>query len=118
MKLWRLALLLAASLAAAPPLPARAAFYSYQALGCAQLTSLSSATSLSSVPGGIPTGAGLAALTIEGQTVRMRDDGTAPTASVGLLLPVGGPWPYQGALAKVQFIQSGGPATIDVCFYQ
>jgi hypothetical protein len=82
-------------------------------LGCLQLTSLGSATAFTP-----PAGSTLMMITVEGQSVRMRDDGIAPTASVGVLLPVGGPWPYSGTLAVASFIQTTASATIDGCFYR
>ena len=97
--------------------PARAAEYVapyvYTAMGCQQLSSMTTATPLN-----VPSGAALVSLTVEVQGVRMRDDGTAPTASVGLLLPVGGPWPYSGPLSKMQFIQTASGAVVDACFYK
>lgn len=88
--------------------------YTFTQLGCGQITSLGSAAGFSSVP----SGALLVSISVEGQSVRMRDDGTNPTASVGLLLPVGGPWPYQANLAGVKFIQTASAATISYCFYK
>lgn len=88
--------------------------YQFTQLGCGQLTSLSAAAGFSSVPAG----ALLVSISVEGQSVRLRDDGTNPTASVGLLLPVGGPWPYQANLAGVKFIQTAASATISYCFYK
>ena len=85
----------------------------YDALGCQQITSLGSAATLT-----VPTGALRALLTVEGQSIRLRDDGTAPTASVGLLLPVGGPWPYNGPLSAVRIIQTAATATVDLCYYR
>jgi hypothetical protein len=88
--------------------------YTYTPLGCQQITNLGSATGFASVP----SGATLAVITVEGASVRYRDDGTSPTASVGLLLPIGGPWPYSGSLSAVQFIQTTTSAAIDVAFYK
>ena len=88
--------------------------YPYTALGCQQITSLASAAPFAS----IPTGAKLAVVTPEVQPVRYRDDGTAPTASVGPLLYPGLVWSYSGALSAIQFIQTAASATIDVCFYK
>lgn len=96
--------------------PIRSAM-AYTPLGCGQLASLSSATLLSSVTGGIPNGTTFVFLTIETEPVRMRDDGVAPTGSIGLLLPVGGPWPYSSTtMANLQFIQTTSSAVIDYCF--
>lgn len=87
--------------------------YPFTPLGCQQLTSLGSATGITA-----PAGTTLISLTVESQPVRMRDDGTNPTASVGLLLPVGGPWPYSGSMTAVKFIQTAASATIDLCAYK
>lgn len=47
--------------------------------------------------------------------IRYRDDGTAPTATVGLHIPAGlTPFLYQGDLHKVLFISSGGNAELNV----
>lgn len=91
----------------------------YTPLGCVQLSSLGSATLLSSVTGGIPNGTTFVFLTVEGEAVRMRDDGVAPTASIGLLLPIGGPWPYSSlTMANLQFIQTASSSIVDACFYR
>jgi len=88
--------------------------YIWTPLGCQQISAPSSATGFSSVP----TGATLASIAVESNSVRYRDDGIAPTSSVGTLLAVGGPWPYTGNLAKFQVIQTAVSATVDVCFYR
>jgi hypothetical protein len=88
--------------------------YTFTPLGCNRITALTAAAGWVS----IPSGALLVALDVEGQAVRYRDDGTAPTASVGVLLPVGGPWPYSGTLGAIQFIQVAATATINGCFYK
>ena len=97
-------------------------------LGCYQATSVSAATSLQTVAGGtIPSGGGVTAtfavVQVEGQTARWRDDGTAPTASVGQPLSALTPIYFSsqavgGApLVAVQFIPETGSMTIDACFY-
>lgn len=92
--------------------------YVYTALGCGQIAAFSASTLLSSVSGGIPAGATLASLSVETNAVRYRDDGTAPTATVGTPLAAGlSAWPYSGNLAAIRFIPQTGNATIDVCFY-
>lgn len=89
--------------------------YAFTALGCGQLTSLGSAAGF----GSLPSGTTLVVITVEGQPVRMRDDGVNPTASVGLLLPVGGPWPYTPLNSSAaKFIQTAASATIDYCAYK
>jgi len=49
--------------------------------------------------------------------VRWRDDGTAPTASVGMPLAVGVPLQYDGDLTKIQFIQQSAGSIINVSYY-
>ena len=49
---------------------------------------------------------------------RWRDDGTAPTATVGMLLSAGQTQTFSGDLAALKFIQTGaGVATLNVSFY-
>lgn len=66
----------------------------------------------------VPTGATVAIITVEGQSVRYRDDGTAPTASTGMLLAAGTTLIYTGTLASLEFIQTTATATIDVAYYR
>ena len=87
---------------------------SYVPLGYQQITSLSTAQSLT-----VPTGATFATFVAEGQIVRFRDDGTAPTASVGTPLGVGLlPYVYSGTLSAIEFIQETSGATLDVLYYR
>jgi hypothetical protein len=94
-------------------------------LGYCQITSLSSATTLASgCSGGIPTVPGtsvpasMVLIQTETQAVRYRDDGTAPTSSVGFPLATGVTLTYIGTLSNLQFIQESSSATLDVLFYQ
>lgn len=81
--------------------------------GYEQLTSLSSATGLTP-----PAGARFALIQCETANVRFRDDGTAPTTTVGMLLVAGAaPWLYSGNLAAIKFIQVAAGAVLDVTFY-
>lgn len=82
------------------------------ALGYQQITSLSTSTALT-----VPGGAGLAVIQAEGADVRWRDDGTAPTATVGMLLPAGAELRYTGALAALRLIQVSAGATVNVSYY-
>jgi hypothetical protein len=82
-------------------------------LGYQQITSLSAATALT-----VPAGAALAIITPETQAVRWRDDGTAPTATVGYPLPVGAELRYDGdGLGVVKFIEQTASAKINVAYY-
>lgn len=68
----------------------------------------------------VPATATWALIVIEGAPVRWRDDGTAPTATVGTPLSVGQTLTLNGAaeLAAVRFIQQSATATIDVSYYK
>ena len=89
-------------------------------LGYQQITSLSSATSLT-VPqtdlNGLACKPSLALITAESQAVRWRDDGIAPTASVGMPLASGGTLQYDGDLTKIQFIEQTASAKINISYY-
>lgn len=65
-----------------------------------------------------PAGATLAVIQGSGQAVRWRDDGTAPTTSVGMQIPVGGELQYNGNLSAIKFIQVAATATLDVSYYK
>lgn len=108
------ALLLGAALALVCAMPAQAQpVIGLRSLGYQQMTSLSAATPLPSVPSGT-----LEAFVVcTGATVYWRDDNTAPTASVGMPLTINTPFPYIGSMLWLQFIQSGGAAVCNVTYY-
>lgn len=82
-------------------------------LGYQQITSLSAATALT-----VPDGATRCLLQAETQNVRFRDDGTDPTASVGMILIAGSaPFPYEGNVAAVKFIEASASAKLNVTYY-
>ena len=56
---------------------------SYAPLGYQQITSLAASTALT-----VPPGANVALIDCEAQAVRWRDDGTAPTAAIGMTMAV------------------------------
>lgn len=87
----------------------------YVPLGYVQLTTTiaSAAAALT-----VPAGANMVLLQAETQAVRFRDDGTAPTASVGMLVPVGVAFQYTGTLTALQFIAATSGAILDVSFYR
>lgn len=82
-------------------------------LGYVQLTSLATATGFSSVP----VGATYAIIQAEAQAVRWRDDGVAPTAAIGMVIPAGGELRYDGNLRGIQFIEAVALAKLNVSFY-
>ena len=87
-------------------------------LGYCQLTSLGSAVGLSSCSGGIPRTAAVIIAVPETQAVRWRDDGTAPTSSVGMPLGAGGALIYQADITAIKFIEQTSGAKLNVMFYQ
>ena len=89
-------------------------------IGYQQITSLSSAASLT-VPttdkNGMNQKPTFALIICETQNVRWRDDGTAPTASVGMPLSPSVPLQYDGDLSKIQFIEQAGSAKLNISYY-
>lgn len=81
-------------------------------LGYQQITDLSSAAALT-----IPPGATLALIVPETQNVRWRDDGTAPTASVGMPIYIGASLSYDGDLNRIRFIQEAASAKLNISYY-
>ena len=77
----------------------------------------------STCTGGIPAGASYAIICNEGTAARWRDDGTAPTATVGNILGTGtatAPFcmGFSTNLAALQWIAESGTAILDIGFYQ
>ena len=81
--------------------------------GYEQLTSITSAASLT-----VPVGASLAIIQAETQDARFRDDGTDPTASVGMLLKAGeNPLRIVTDLSKVRLINAVAGTIVNVQYY-
>lgn len=89
----------------------------YAPLGYQQITAgtLASSTTLT-----VPATSTIAVIQVEAAGVRWRDDGTAPTATVGMLLAPGNTLTLSGAaeLAAVAFILSSGSPILDVSYYK
>lgn len=89
-------------------------------LGYQQITSLSASTALT-VPimdvNDLSCRPAIAIITPETQAVRWRDDGVAPTASVGMPLAVGVTLQYDGDITKILFIEQTASAKINVTYY-
>lgn len=81
-------------------------------LGFQQITDLSSAVGLT-----VPSGATLALIVPETQNIRWRDDGTNPTASVGMPVFVGASLSYDGDLNRIRFIQEAASAKLNISYY-
>ena len=105
------ALLLLASVATADAtIPAVVPAVSGVPLGFQQLTP-AAATSLT-----VPAGATLAVIIGDTAAFTWRDDGTAPTAGVGMVWPVGVPLYYNGTLSALQVISATGH--VNVSYYR
>ena len=81
-------------------------------LGYQQLTVSSSAVALT-----VPAGAAFALINVETDAVRWRDDGTNPTATVGMKVLVDGSLEYDGDLAAIKFIRVTTDAKLNVSYY-
>lgn len=81
--------------------------------GYQQITDLSAAVALT-----VPAGATMAVIEAEAADVRYRDDGTNPTATIGMPLAQGGYLPYSANLAAIKFIQQASGAVLNVSYYK
>ena len=89
-------------------------------MGYQQITSLSSATGLTVPQKDLQGLAGtprIAIITPEAQAVRWRDDGVAPTATVGMPLAAGVTLQYDGDLSQIKFIEQTGGAKLNITYY-
>jgi hypothetical protein len=82
------------------------------ALGYQQITSLSSASALT-----VPTGATVALIQAESQSIRWRDDGTNPTTSVGMVLAAGETVFFTGSLSAFRAIEVSASAKLNISYY-
>lgn len=81
----------------------------YQQLGAG----IAAATALT-----IPVGCSLVVLTAEAQAVRWRDDGTDPTATVGMPLAIGTIFEYTSSqMSRVKFIEQAAGAILNASYY-
>jgi len=79
--------------------------------GYNQLTTLSAAVS-------VPGSGRICWLIPETQAVRIRDDGTDPTTTVGFLIPAGVCFKYNGDVTKLKVIEAAASATLNVLSYE
>jgi hypothetical protein len=82
--------------------------------GYTQITSLSSAVGL----GTIPNGTRLVIIQAETNDVRWRDDGVNPTTSVGMVLAAGQILSYNGNAAALKVIEVTASAKLNVTYYK
>lgn len=66
----------------------------------------------------VPPGAKYAQINVNGTDMRYRDDGTDPTATVGMPVAQGAGWFYSGPLSDLTFIAQSGSGTLDVSYYK
>lgn len=81
--------------------------------GFQSIASLAASTALT-----VPAGSTLALIQVETQGVRYRDDGTAPTAAIGMLLNAGDTLEYTGDLSAIRFIEVLASAKLNVSYYK
>lgn len=82
------------------------------AKGYQQLTSLSSAAALT-----VPSGATVALVQAESQSIRWRDDGTDPTTTAGMVLSAGESLFFTGSLAAFKAIEITASAKLNISYY-
>lgn len=81
-------------------------------LGYEQISALKAVVTLT-----VPTGATFALIQAQTQNVRWTDDGSNPTASVGMLLATGAPSQFSSSLSVLKFIQTTASAVLNISYY-
>jgi hypothetical protein len=85
-----------------------------KALGYTQVTVLTSAVGVGTIPAGTEN----VLLQAETQDVRYRDDGTPPTAAIGMILAAKTMYSFTVAeIARMSFIESAATAKLNISFY-
>ena len=88
--------------------------------GYQQITNLSTSVGLT-IPTTTPEGLNgkpvFALIIAEGAPVRWRDDGIAPSTTVGMPIAVGVPLQYDGDLSKIRFIQQSASGILNISYY-
>lgn len=110
-------LLLLGALAVATPASAQQVTYS-NPLGHCQLTSVASSTLISTCSGGVPASSNYALICVSSAAINWRDDGTAPTASVGNPVASGSCFGFTGNMAALRVIAQTGSPVVDIDFRQ
>ncbi len=95
--------------------------YQFQSTGyCQMTTALSSAVTVATAncsSGSVPVRVALMSVCVTVAAIRYRDDGTAPTASVGMPVGAGTCINYSGDPRALQIIQQASGAVVDILFY-
>lgn len=76
------------------------------------------ATLASSTALTVPGGATYAVIQVEGGAIRWRDDGVAPTATVGMRLLTDGELFYDGSLSAFRAILATGTPILNIAYYR
>ena len=97
------------------PALAQSAAYIYTPLGYQQLASVTSGTALNLT---VPNASRVAEICVGANSVRYRDDGTAPTTSLGMTATAAQCFQYSGNLVVIQFVAVNTPTTLDVSYYR
>jgi len=87
-------------------------------LGIAQDTTISAASGLPTVSGSIPAATTVALIQVTGQNCRWRDDGTDPTAAIGIQLGAGTSFWYRGTFSAFKIIEEAASAVLNVAYFQ
>lgn len=86
-------------------------------LGYCQLTSVASSTLVSSCSGGIPALSAWAVICVDTAAIRWRDDGVAPSTTVGMPIAAGQCFNYSGTFATLRVIAQSGSPVVNISFY-
>ena len=88
-------------------------------IGYVQIAALGSGAGGSGLPLSSVSGtATICLITCEGSGIRWRDDGVAPTQSIGFPLNSGDSLLYGGTLTAFLMIPQSGAPTVDISFYR
>lgn len=88
-----------------------------QAISATSSTAVGITISSASAASATYMGPNLAIFVAETQNIRWRDDGTDPTATVGMPVSAGSYFSYDGDLRKIKFIGQAGQAIVNVALY-
>jgi hypothetical protein len=86
--------------------------------GTYNLSASNTASSASATSGGIPALANEVYIESDTAAVRYRDDGAAPTATIGQPIASGGSIFYTGTLSAMQLIAESGSPVVNISFYK
>lgn len=65
----------------------------------------------------IPAGATYVVIVPETNGLRYRDDGTDPTAAIGIPVSAGQTLTYDGSLSKLRIVSQTGTSTVNIAYY-